>query len=234
MKVRIILVVALLSFLNPLFAWSQSIESKDQKPLTTNDSLANQRETLENNLAEFDSATKELRDEVKKGKDTLLTFQEAIKVAIERNAEFKKVYTIWQTIEEKNQSVIEKFKGLVKAADDFYLAAESHANTIHDPSLKNDAIQAISISKKTYTDRLKATKEKLKEVSALKLKVDDTMKYLEIVQSIKVIEEKIKEAFDQIDSLVSSLMQELNQLKLESENLLRTAQQTSQQNQDKR
>lgn len=232
MKVRIIfLVVVLLSFLNPLFAWSQS---KNERPLTTNDSLANQKDAFQNILTEFNSATIELKGEVEKGKQSLLTFQEAIKVAKERNAEFRKVYTTWQSIEEKNQSVNEKFQELVKGADDFYLAAESHANTIHDTTLKNEAIEQIEKSKKTYIDRLKSTKAKLKEVSALKIKVDDTMKYIEIVQSIKVIEEKIREAFDQIDSLVSSLMQELNQLKLESENLLHTTQATSQQTQDKK
>lgn len=217
-----------------LLAWPWSKDEKADKPMTTDESLAKQKNGFQDLLTGFSSATIELKIEVDQGRQALLTFKEAVKIATERNVEFKKVYNKWQDVESKNQFVIEKFKGLVKGAEDFYSAAESHANTIHDATLKNDALKQIQTSKDNYIARLKTTQAKLNEVSALKLKVDDTMKYLEIVQSIKVIEEKIKEAFDQIDSLIASLMKELETLKIESQNLLNStmAESTQQQNQN--
>ncbi len=224
----LLLVSIFLLFPNYCKAWPW--DNEPEKPLTTNEQLDKQKSEFQELLNSFSSSTIELKTEVEDGKQSLLSFKEAVQKAVERNVEFKKVYKKWADVESKNDFVKTKFEALVKGADEFYKAAESHANTIHDATLKSDAMRQIQTSKEAYIVRLKSTRDKLEEVSKLKIQVDDTMKYLEITQSIKVIEEKIDEAFKDIETLISTLMKELGELKIESQNLLNKALPESQPN----
>lgn len=232
MKKRIITAILVFSISSNLFAWWPSSSSTTEPTAPTvatktmpfdSSGLHLQNNRFRDVLNEFASNTIELKIKVDSGKSELVTFKEAVKIAAEKNSAFGKVYNAWQEVEFQNEKTIEKFKKLVENAEAFYSAAEAHASTITNESLRNDAMKTIKNSTENYKIRLKSTKKQLDEVAKLKTRVDDTMKYFEIVQSIQVIDEKIQEAFNEIDILLESLMGELQNLKLESENLLNSS-----------
>lgn len=195
---------------------------KQTPPETTDQALSREKNEFQDLVTSFSSETIHLKLVINDGRESLVSFKEAVKIAAAKNVEFRKVYDKWTAVDIKNQSVIEMFKRLITGAEDFYKAAEAHANTIHDPALRSEALNQIKASKDAYLIRLKSTKEKLEEVSKLKTKVDDTMKYLEVVQAMKVIEERINIAFEEIDKLLPSLMSELEALNVDSQQFLKS------------
>jgi len=213
MKHAMVLLVLFSLISNPSFSWPWSSES-------TNDALINRKNDLKNTYTVFTDDGTKLQEKINDGKNVLSAFKEAIKSAKEKNVEFRKVYQAWELVGKKQEEVFGKLKALTNSTDEYFTAAYNHAKTITNEALRKDAENRIKASQDKYNERLKATKEKIELVMVLKNSVDNTMKYLEIVESLKEIEEKVNATFDEIDKLIVTLIAELNNLKDASNTLL--------------
>ena len=171
-------------------------------------------------IEDFDEQQNDVTESIDNGKDSLLTFKEAIRQAKNKDAEFAKVYTKWERVKNDVVDLHKKFEGLVKGADSFYTSLEKRAQTIGDEELKNKSYKQLTESKENYTLRLKSTKAKINELDNLYQKVYDIITALEITYSLDILEEKISKAFNEIDRMVESVIPELNALIKESKALL--------------
>jgi len=205
------------TLLNPAFvlAWPWNSE-----PETTSSKLNNERSEFKDLIDSFNKSSEKLNTELKDGKDKISTFKEAVKIATDRNVEFKKIYGKWNSIQSQVEKTTESLKQLTSGADEFYKATETHIKTITDVAKREDALKKMQASKENYIQRLKSTKSKIEKVTELKIKVDDTMKYLEAVMAIEVFDEQIKLVFDQIDKLIPDLAEDIKQLNIDSQNFL--------------
>ncbi len=171
-------------------------------------------------LTEFNAQREKVKQEFEEGKNTLLTFQEAIKTAQDKDVEFAKVYTKWKRIEAEVKHIHEKFANLVSGADALYAELENRANTITDNQLKAKTLNSLNESKGNYTIRLKQSRNGINKLDEVITKVRDTMTALEINYTLDVLEEKLAKTFQEIDTLIESVMKELEELSQESKLLL--------------
>jgi uncharacterized protein (DUF3084 family) len=171
-------------------------------------------------LTEFNAQREKVKQEFEEGKNTLLTFQEAIKTAQDKDVEFAKVYTKWKRIEEEVKHIHEKFSNLVSGADALYAELENRANSITDNQLKTKTLNSLNESKGNYTIRLKQSRNGINKLDEVNTKVRDTMTALEINYTLDVLEEKLTKTFQEIDTLIESVMKELEELSHESKLLL--------------
>ena len=182
--------------------------------------LAHARSIFKEVFEDFKVQNKQIKLELEEGTNTLLTFKEAIKTAQDKDAEFAKVYTKWSKIEEEVKSLHEKFANLVKGADAFFAEMIDKANSITDDQLKTKQLDRINERKEKYTTRLKQSRNKINMLDDVNTKVRDTITALEINYSLDVLEEKLTETFQEIDTMIESIMKELEELSRESESLL--------------
>lgn len=171
-------------------------------------------------LTEFNAQREKVKQEFEEGKNTLLTFKEAIKVAQDKDVEFAKVYTKWKQIEAEVKQIHEKFANLVSGADTLYAELENRANSITDNQLKVKTLNSLNESKGNYTIRLKQSRNGINKLDEVNTKVRDTMTALEINYTLDVLEEKLAKTFQEIDTLIESVMKELGELSRESKLLL--------------
>lgn len=171
-------------------------------------------------LTEFNAQREKVKQEFEEGKNTLLTFQEAIKTAQDKDVEFAKVYTKWKRIEGEVKHIHEEFANLVSGADALYAELENRANSITDNQLKTKTLNSLNESKGNYTIRLKQSRSGINKLDEVVTKVRDTMTALEINYTLDVLEEKLAKTFQEIDTLIESVMKELEELSQESKLLL--------------
>jgi hypothetical protein len=191
------------------------------RPKDDSELLPRARSIFQEVLTEFNAQRDKVTLELDQGKNALLTFQEAIKAAQDKDAEFGKVYSKWRTIESEVQRLHEKFAGLVKGADSLYAELYGRANSITtDDELKTRTLQSLDESKQNYTVRLKQSRTKIDALDGLHTKVRDTMTALEINYTLDMLESRLTETFQEIDQMIKSVTNELDQLSRESELLL--------------
>lgn len=171
-------------------------------------------------LSEFNAQKDKYYQEFGEGKNTLLTFQEAMKTAQDKDAEFAKVYTKWKIIKSEVKQIHEKFANLVSGADALYAEFENRANSITDEQLKTKMLHRIYESKENYTIQLKQGRNGIDKLDKANTKVWDTMTALEISYGLEMVEEKLTQTFQEIDMMIESVMKELKELSRESELLL--------------
>lgn len=184
------------------------------------EALAQARSMFREVLEDFKVQHENTKLELEEGKNTLLTFKETIKTAQDKDAEFAKVYAKWKRVESEVKKLHEKFASLVRGADDYYAEMDARADSITDNQLKTKTLNSLRESKDNYTIRLKQTRNKINVLDDVNTKVRDTMTALEINYSLDVLEEKLTETFQEIDTMIESVMKELRELLLESESLL--------------
>lgn len=182
--------------------------------------LSKARSMFNEVLTEFNAQKEKVKQEFEEGKNTLLTFQEAIKTAQDKDAEFAKVYTKWKRIEGEVKHIHEEFADLVSGADALYAELENKANTITDNQLKAKTLNSMNESKGNYTILLKQSRNGINKLDEVVTKVSDTMTALEINYTLDVLEEKLAKTFQEIDTLIESVMKELEELSQESKLLL--------------
>jgi len=182
--------------------------------------LAEARSKFKKVLTEFNAQREKVGLEFEEGKNTLVTFQEAMKTAQDKDAEFAKVYTKWKRVKEEVKEIHEKFANLVSGADGLYAEFGNRANSITDEQLKTKMLHRINESKDNYTIRLKQGRNGINKLDDANTKVWDTMTALEISYGLEVLEEKLTQTFQEIDMMIESVMKELKELSRESESLL--------------
>lgn len=182
--------------------------------------LAHARSIFREVFDDFKLQNEQVTLELEEGKNTLLTFQEAIRTAQDKDAEFSKVYTKWKKIEREVKNLHEEFANLVRGADSFFSEIAEKANSITDNQLKTEQLQRINERKENYTIRLKQSRSKIDMLDDVNTKVRDTITALEINYSLDVLEEKLTETFREIDTMIESIMKELEELSRESESLI--------------
>jgi len=75
-------------------------------------------------------------------------------------------------------------------------------------------------SRENYTIRLKQSRNGINKLDDVNTKVRDTITALEINYTIDVLEEKLTQTFQEIDTMIESVMKELEELSRESKLLL--------------
>ncbi|MBF0501352.1 MAG: hypothetical protein HQM09_14525 [Candidatus Riflebacteria bacterium] len=159
---------------------------------------------FQENIDSFSSTTIELKSTLDEGKKALLDLKTSDKVSDGLEIASAK----WVDSKEKTKTVISELNKISSEAEKLFSSAEEHVKTIQDDKLKNEASGRIAKNKEFFTKRFQTLQEKLASFSKLHAKIDDTLKYLEIVQQKKDIQEKITDIVTQIDTESESFTNE--------------------------
>ena len=182
--------------------------------------LREQKSAFAGIIGNFETESSELETVLEDGKESLLNFKTAIQEARDKDAEFNKVYTSWDSVAAKTVRLQARFHQLVQGADDFYKVVRERAGSISDERLRNESLAFIQKSELAYAEQLKKTKEAIAQVDGMKTKVDDTMKALEIRFAVDVIDQRLGEMFAEIDGMIESVLSALKELEEESKQVL--------------
>lgn len=182
--------------------------------------LSRARSIFQAVITDFETQTNKVRAELEEGKNTFLTFGEAIKIAQDRDAEFAKVYSKWRRVESEVKKIHDKFENLVKGADDFMDTLEFRANSITDDKGRERSSSRLNESKDKYIIQLRRSKERINKLNEVTTAVRDTMTELEIHYTLEILDERILETFKEIDTMIAATMVQLNELLIESNSLL--------------
>lgn len=182
--------------------------------------LREQKSAFAHIIGDFEKESGALESVLENGKESLLSFKSAIQEARDKDAEFNKVYTHWNAVEQKTIQLQARFRQLVNGANDFYTVVRERANSITDEKLRSESLVFIQKSELAYAAQLAKTKGAIAQVDGMKVKVDDTMKALEIRFAVEVIDQRLGEMFTEIDSMIESVLTALKELEAESKEVL--------------
>ncbi len=171
-------------------------------------------------IDQYDQQRIVVQAQFEQGKQSLLSFKDLVKEAQDKHPEFQKVYSEWRKVEQQIDALDEKLTHLEQMSNQFYNAAKEYAGTINDEQLKTSIIQKLDDSRTRYLARLEQAKISVSSLHQAKIKVDDTMKALEISYSLEIAETQMDEVFTEIDRLVELVMADLEVLSQESRGLL--------------
>lgn len=171
-------------------------------------------------IDDFQTESQSLEKVLETGKSALLDFKSAIQEARDKDAEFNKVYANWESVEKKVIHLRARFKQLVGGAESFYAAVGERAASIQDEKLRTESLAFIQKSQLAYAEQLKKTQVAIAQVDGMKVKVDDTMKALEIRFAVDVIDQRLGEMFAEIDAMIESVLAALKELEIESKEVL--------------
>jgi hypothetical protein len=171
-------------------------------------------------IQHFEKDGAQLETTLESGKESLLSFKSAIHAALDRDAEFNKVYASWHAVELKSTLLHNRFKELVNGAEQFYAVIRQRAESINDEGLRTESLAFIDKSEQTYAEHLKNTQAAIALVDGMKVRVDDTMKALEIRFAVEVIDHRLGEIFAEIDTMIESVLSALKALEEESKSVL--------------
>lgn len=183
-------------------------------------SMADVRTSFKEVIENYDWQRGKMEKVFEEGKDSLLNFKEAIRAARDKYTEFGKVYSRWEYVEKEIDKLNAKYHELVNGAEEFYKELENRANTITDSQLRLSSLAKLKTHKDKYYIRLRETDEKIQILGGGIVKVNDTVKALEINYTLNVVDETIYQTFQEIDSMITEVMPELEKLTEESKELL--------------
>lgn len=183
-------------------------------------SILTARKRYEEALDEFDVQKEQYSQELEEGKNVLLTFQEAMKIAQDKDVEFAKVYTKWESIESAVEQIQEKFANLITGADILYAELERRAECITGEHLREITLAKIAKSRKLYSLRLRECQDGVNKLSIANTLVQNTMIALEVSYGLDVLEETIDRTLREINEMVEAVMVQLEKLTQESRQLL--------------
>jgi len=232
MQFLIIILIAIIGFLAYFLGWfseepevaaantavavTKTVDAAD----TAVTRLREQKSAFAGIIGNFEQESGALESVLETGKESLLSFKSAIQEARDKDAEFNKVYTHWDAVEQKTIHLQARFRQLVQGAEDFYKIVRERANSISDEKLRSESIAFIQKSELAYAAQLEKTKGAIAQVDGMKVKVDDTMKALEIRFAVDVIDQRLGEMFAEIDSMIESVLAALKELEAESKEVL--------------
>lgn len=196
----------------------EAAEPKEES--LTKRTLSRQKEVFGRIIGEFGDESDGLKDVLEEGTHSLENFRSAIREVRDRDAEFDRVYVDWEKVSSNTAVLKKQFEQLVEGAAEFYATAEEHAETIHDETLRTESLDYIHQSQSSYLERLEETKVAIQQVDAMKVAVDDTMKAMEIRFAVDIVDRRIAEMFEQIDQMVDDVLRALNDLEVESQQVL--------------
>jgi len=185
-------------------------------------SMADVRTSFKKVIDNYDSQRSNMEQIFEEGKNSLMTFKDAIRIARDKYAEFGKVYDRWEYVEQEIKKLRAKYDELVKGAEEFYSELETTANSITDPDLRSASLRRLQKHRNRYYQRLRETESKLDVLNVGVVKVTDTVKALEINYTLNVVDETIYQTFQEIDTMITEVMPELEKLTAESKELLTT------------
>lgn len=232
MKTLLILIIAAAAF----FAWQLGWFSGDPATAAENTKAAaievvdtaeasvtrlrQEKTAFAGIIDDFQTESQSLEKVLENGKSALLDFKSAIQEARDKDAEFNKVYANWESVEKKVIHLRARFKQLVGGAESFYAAVGERAASIQDEKLRTESLAFIQKSQLAYAEQLKKTQVAIAQVDGMKVKVDDTMKALEIRFAVDVIDQRLGEMFAEIDAMIESVLSALKELEVESKEVL--------------
>ncbi len=195
-------------------------EVVDKSVEITSKGLKGARTRYKEALDKFDTQKEVYSQKLEEGKDTLLTFREAMTAAQDKDAEFAKVYTKWKEIELEVIQVHDKFATLVTCASIFFEELENKANTMTAEHLKAIIVDKIAKSRERYAARIVQCTKGIDRLSVVNVTVNNSMIALEIGFALEVLEAELDRIFQEIDVMIASIIKELNMLSQESKELL--------------
>lgn len=232
MKTLLILIIAVAAFLTWKLGWfsgdpataaentkAAAIEVVDTAEASVT-RLRQEKTAFAGIIDDFQTESQSLEKVLENGKSALLDFKSAIQEARDKDAEFNKVYSNWESVEKKVIHLRARFKQLVGGAESFYAAVEERAASIQDEKLRTESLAFIQKSQLAYAEQLKKTQAAIAQVDGMKVKVDDTMKALEIRFAVDVIDQRLGEMFAEIDAMIESVLSALKELEIESKEVL--------------
>ncbi len=185
-----------------------------------NSSMADVRTSFKEVIENYDEQRGKMKEVFDDGKTSLLNFKEAIRAAKDKYAEFGKVYDRWEYVDKEIAKLKLRYQDLVEGAEKFYSKLEARANSITDADLRTSSLKSLNAHKDKYYIRLRETEDKIELLNGGVVKVSDTVKALEINYTLNVVDETIYQTFQEIDSMISEVMPELEKLTEESKELL--------------
>jgi len=192
----------------------------DGKHAGTTSSMADVKTSFKEVIDNYDWQRGKMEEVFEEGKNSLLNFKEAIRFARDKYAEFGKVYDRWEYVQREIDKLKLKYEELVKGAEEFYSEIEASANSINDPDLRSSSLGRLKKHKTKYYIRLRETEKKIELLAGGVVKVNDTVKALEINYTLNVVDETIYQTFQEIDNMITEVMPELEKLTKESKELL--------------
>jgi len=229
MKTLLVILIIGITFISWKSGWlsGDNTETEESSPnlveigiKETVNKLSQQKSIFAGIIGEFEKESNELETVLESGKSSLIDFKSAIQEARNKDAEFNKVYTNWESVENKVIRMRARFKQLVDGADTFYTVVGERAESIQDEKLRVESLAFIQKSQLAYAEQLKKTQQAIAQVDAMKVKVDDTMKALEIRFAVDVIDKRLGEMFEEIDSMIETVIASLKELEIESKQVL--------------
>ena len=178
------------------------------------------RERYKEALDKFEVQKEKYSQKLEEGKNSLLTFKGAMETAQDKSTEFAKVYTTWESVESEVAQIQEKFAALVSGADNLYIELEDRAKCITGEHLPDITLAKIAKSRKRYTLKLQECEVGIDKLSAANNLVQNTMIALEISYALEVLEATIDQTLREINTMVDTVMAQLEELTQESRQLL--------------
>jgi hypothetical protein len=175
-------------------------------------SLAKAKEIFQDSIREFQAEQKDVKRDFGAGRYTLLTFQGALKLAVDKDQEFAKVQAKWHDVQARITVLYDKFRGLVEGADKVYTELDSRAAAITDDQLRTRTQAELQASIERYAARLKVSKAGIDRLRAQATHVTDIMNSLEVRFTLEVVEAQLGSIFKEIDDTVQTVMAQLDEL----------------------
>ena len=178
--------------------------------------LAEVKQAFQNSILELEAEQKAVKKDFKSGRAALLSFQSALKKAVDKDNEFAKIHNKWQEIQGRISVLYDKFLGLVEGADRVYTELDNRTNRITDDTLRSEIQAELQGSIERYAARLKLSKAGIDRLRAQATRVTDIMSGLEVRFTLKVVEDELGTIFKEIDETVEAVMAQLEVLIQES------------------
>jgi len=178
--------------------------------------LAEVKEAFQDSILQLEAEQQAIKTNFKSGRSALLTFQSALKSAVDKDSEFAKVQNKWHEIQDRISVLYDKFLGLVDGADRVYTELDNRTNRITDEEIRTPLQAELQASIERYAARLRVSKAGIDRLRAQATRVTDVMSALEVRFTLKVVEDELGGIFKEIDDTVESVMAQLEVLIQES------------------
>ncbi len=169
-------------------------------------------------IASFESQKDKTNAKVEDGIKNLGTIQEALANAENTDKEFKRVYAMWNKVDNNIKSLNSDYNKLKGDADNLFAAMERQTEGLNDVTMKNELTQALAKSKGEYAVTLSKTEKAIGKLGALHAEAIDIVKGLEVAISLGQIKE-ITGGLESIQQRIPAIMDELNKTIAESKDL---------------
>jgi len=148
----------------------------------------------------------------------LSTFQQSLKDAEDKDAEFKKVYNQWHKVDKEVKDLNKEYTGLKKDADNLFDAMQLQTESLSDATTRSELMNAINKTRGDYNKTLSKTEKAVTGLNGLHGEALEIIKALEVAIAVGQIAQ-INTGLKSIESRVDKIMAELNTTIAESKDL---------------